>query len=268
MVELNKLNKFLNDLYKFGDYEDYCFNGIQIEGKKEIKKIIFGVSFNYEFLKRAIDSNADALIVHHGIFGKKFFRLYGILKEKIKILLDKNITLIGIHLPMDAHPEIGHNALLFKYIGAKIVEPIGVGFIGINEKKIKLNNIIEKYHLKLHTHNLKYYESFNKISEKIFNIEIKYGFQIIKNGIDVPEKIAIISGASASYYEKCIELGVDTFICGEIKEQIPAISKETKTNFINIGHNNSEKPGILKLIEIIKNKFDVETKFIHIDNYI
>lgn len=268
MVKLSILNEFIKETYNVEQFEDYCFNGIQVEGKEEINTIIFGVSFNKEFLKKAISYKADAIIVHHGIFGKNFFSLKGVLKDKVKILLDNGISLIGIHLPMDAHPEYGHNAQLFKYIDAKILESFSVGFIGGNSSKKSIEDILDIFHEKLHFDNKKYYEKFEIQKNNVFNIKTKYGFQILQNGPMVPEKIAIISGGSSSYYEKAIELGVDTFICGEIKEQVPAISKETKTNFINIGHNNSEKPGVIKLMEIINSKFNVETKFINIDNFI
>src|SRR6056297_1590083 len=127
MIKRRELETYLNTLYHYDEFADYCQNGMQIEGSKHIHKIAFGVSFNRLFLEKSVDWNADALIVHHGIFGKNFFELTGILQKKVKICLENGISLFGIHLPMDAHPVIGHNALLADMLGAKNREAFEVG---------------------------------------------------------------------------------------------------------------------------------------------
>ena len=269
MIILSELEKFLNNKYKFDDFDDYCINGLVIEGKKEINKIAFGVSYNGLFLNKAIGAGADAVLVHHGIFRKSLFSVKGIEKEKIKKLLHHDISLLGIHLPMDAHPEIGHNALLMKSLGAELTEPLKWGFFGINNSGKSLEMMIKILHSYLHppeflTGEKEQTNSGILIDE--FNLEQESGFMILKNGPEVPHKIFIASGGSAELYEDAIALGADTFICGEIKEHIPAISLETGTNFINIGHYYSEKPGVMELMKLISAKFDVETEFIEIPN--
>lgn len=269
MTELKELEKFLNNTYRFEDFDDYCINGLVVEGKRKVNKIGFGVSFNGPFLERSIASGCDAILVHHGIFQKRFFTLKGIEKRRVKELLNNDISLFGIHLPMDAHPEIGHNALLLKEIGCEITEPLKWGFFGKNKEGKSIKSIIDILHKFLHSEDFtlntletgKVPDGFNE-----FNLKYRSGFMILENGPDIPENIFMASGGSTDLYEEAVAMGADTFICGEIKEQIPAISLETKTNFINLGHYYSEKPGIIALMNLIKEKFNVETEFIEVPN--
>ncbi len=263
MIRLSVLEKFLNDKYKFEAFEDYCVNGLVVEGKRDIRKIAFGVSYNGLFLDRAIGSGADAVLVHHGIFRKGLFSLKGIEKEKIKKLLAYDISLFGIHLPMDAHPEIGHNALLLKAIGITPSEPLKWGFFGFNSEKKTLNEIIDLLHSFLHPVGFKYSDT---VSDDGFNLKQRDGFILLGNGPEVPSSIFMASGGSTDLYEEAVALGADTFICGEIKEHIPAISLETGTNFINLGHYYSERPGVIELMKKIGTEFDIETEFIEVPN--
>lgn len=262
MVLRDDLNRFLDELYSFDNFEDYCVNGLQVEGKEQIKKILFGVSFNIHLLNQAIEQNADAIIVHHGIFDKGLFVLKGHKKKKIKMLLTSDISLFGIHLPMDAHPQIGHNALLLSAINAGSVEPFEIGFTGENVKEHNIDQIVDIFHEKLHN---KEFEETEK-EDSLFSLSRRKGFTIFQNGPEIPKKIAIISGGSSYLFEKAVEQGVDTFICGEMKEHIPALSVETNTNYINLGHYYSEKPGILALVKHIRENFQVETEYLEIPN--
>lgn len=264
MAELREIDKYLYNLYKFSDFEDYCVNGLVVEGKSNVDKIGFGVSFNASFLEKAIISGCDAVVVHHGIFQKRFFTLKGIEKDRIIKLLNNDISLFGIHLPMDAHPEVGHNALLLKEIGCEIIEPLKWGFFGRNKKKASLENIINTLHTFIHPDGFR--SGDQEVFDDEFNLSKRDGFMILGNGPAIPEKIFMASGGSTDLYEEAVAMGADTFICGEIKEHIPAISLETKTNFINLGHYYSERPGILTLMNLIGQKFDVKTEFIEIPN--
>ena len=262
MVLRDELNRYLAELYRFEDFEDYSENGLQVEGKGQIGKILFAVSFNLHLVEKAIEQKADAIIVHHGIFGKGLFVLKGHKKKKIKMLLDHEISLFGIHLPMDAHPQLGHNALLLAALSAESIQPFDFGFTGENIKRHSINRILEIFHEKLHGGNLEEKE----IKDETFSFFKWKGFAVLKNGPEIPGKIALISGAASNQYEKAVESGVDTFICGEIKEYIPALSYETGTNFINLGHYYSEKPGVLELMKHIRENFAVETEYAEIPN--
>jgi dinuclear metal center YbgI/SA1388 family protein len=263
MVLRDNLNRFLDELYSFESFEDYCVNGLQVEGKEQIKKIVFGVSFNIHLVNLASKQNADAIIVHHGIFDKGFFVLKGHKKKKVKMLLDSDISLFGIHLPMDAHPQLGHNALLLSAINADSVEPFEIGFTGKNVKKHSIDQMVDIFHEKLH--NNKEFEETEK-EDSLFSLSRRKGFTIFQNGPEIPQKIAVISGGSSYLFEKAVEQGVDTFVCGEMKEHIPSLSHETNTNYINLGHYYSEKPGILALMKHIEENLEVETEYMEIPN--
>lgn len=264
MILRDDLNRFLAGLYHYENFDDGCQNGLQVEGKDKIEKILFGVSFNLPFLQAALREKPDALIVHHGIFQQGVFKLTGTLKQKIKILLDHDISLFGIHLPMDAHPVFGHNALLLSAIGAGNIEPFNVGFRGENVQGHTLERILEIFHNQLHPSD---FNPGSQVNENpIFSLTSRHGFTVLKNGPQVPTQIAIITGGAAAFYEKAIEKGADTFFCGEIKEKIPSISLETHTNYINLGHYFSEKPGVLALKKSIAEKFDVQTAYLEIAN--
>lgn len=264
MILRDELSRFLAGLYRYEDFDDYCENGLQVEGKEKIQNIAFGVSFNLPFLKQAIEKEADALIVHHGIFQQGVFKLKGALKQKVKVLLENEISLFGIHLPMDAHPEIGHNALLLSSIDAEKLEHFEMGFLGENAGGHNLDHILKIFHRQLHP------EEFDagrqKEGNSIFSLSMKHGFEVLPNGPGIPQKIAVISGESSGHYEDAVEEGVDTFFAGDIKERTLPFSYETQTNFINLGHYFSEKPGVLELKKRIEENFDVGTEYIEIPN--
>lgn len=248
-MDLWELDKELSIIYQVDKFEDYCFNGIQVEGKKEIKKVLLSVTLSIDLIKLAIKDNFDAIIVHHGIFGKNHFSLRGYLKERIRLLINNDISLFGIHLPMDANPNIGHNATISKLLELENLEEFNYGFIGTNIKSLNLleiNRILEQY----------------IISNTGFNVdEIK--FKIIDYCDGEPAKIAIISGESYKYFEEAVKNKIDLFICGTMAEHIPYIVRENKKSLIAMGHYYSEIPGIIELAKFIKDKYNlhVETWF-------
>ncbi|GAK57001.1 hypothetical protein U27_03965 [Candidatus Vecturithrix granuli] len=263
------LEHFLKELYHYERFEDYCQNGLQVEGKEEIRKIVFGVSFNLPFLQKAIEAQADAIIVHHGIFGKNFFTVKGVLKERVKPLLQYNISLFGIHLPMDAQEQHGNNAQLLSYLDAEVLEPYDLGFIGQNTQEHSLSRILDIFHEKLHPAGYQI-PPVERSLASILTPKQQHGFVLFDHGPQIPRKIAIISGGAAGKYrsEDLLSKGVDTYISGSVDEATPAWSYETKTNFINLGHYWSEKSGPLALQQEIARLFDVKTEFIEVENVI
>jgi dinuclear metal center YbgI/SA1388 family protein len=264
-----ELEYFLKDTFQYENFQDFCQNGLQVEGKETIKKIALGVSFHLPLLEQAITQQADAMIVHHGIFGKEFFSLKGVLKGKIKLLLQHDLSLFGIHLPLDAHAQYGNNAQLFAYLGAETREAFDVGFIGENTRRHSLTQMLDIFQQRLQPANYQSPSGEYAISS-VFKPKQRHGFLYFDNGPAIPETIAIISGGAAKQYrsEQLLEKHVDTFICGNVEETTPAVSYETKTNFVNIGHYWSEKAGLLALQAEIQRRFAVETVFIEIENVV
>ncbi|WGS64277.1 Nif3-like dinuclear metal center hexameric protein [Marinitoga aeolica] len=244
MANIFEIEKFLNDLLEVDKFNDFCFNGIQIEGKHEVKKVAIGVSFNKKFLDEALKNNVDMLFVHHGIFGKDFFKIRGYFKKRIENLIKNDITLMGYHLPLDAHNEYGNNAQIAKKLNLKITEPFDVGYIGeyIDPKP------------------------FDEFKNILYDVFQRKDLLIYKNN-DYVKKVAIISGG-ASYALESLEGKVDTFITGEIKEHIRNISEEMGITYINAGHYVTETFGVKAISKLLEKNFDLETIFIDIYNEI
>ncbi|MDZ7821858.1 MAG: Nif3-like dinuclear metal center hexameric protein [Candidatus Marinimicrobia bacterium] len=260
MIHRDKLAEYLRHLFRYEDYEDYCHNGLQVEGSDRIRKIAFAVSYNRLSLEAAAGWGADALIVHHGIFGKNFFTLRGREKAKVKTLLDTGMSLFGIHLPLDAHCELGNNAQLAACISAEITGTVEVGFMLKNKAKMNLNEIMGRYHEKLGT------DEGTAIPPSGIAPGRKFGIDYLAFGPEVPETLACVSGGGASYYEKALAMGADTYITGDIREQIPAIAYESKTNYLNIGHYWSETLGVKALKTHLEQHFNIETRYFNINN--
>lgn len=130
MTTLQKLMEYFGGIYS--DIPDHTKNGLQVEGKQEIKKMLFSVSQSAPLFEEAVKRGADAIFVHHGFFGKEYINVTGPMKRKLATLLRADISLIAYHLPLDAHPEHGHNAIMVKEAGLKAIEPLECGFIAEN----------------------------------------------------------------------------------------------------------------------------------------
>ncbi|BBE31264.1 GTP cyclohydrolase 1 type 2 [Tepiditoga spiralis] len=243
-MNIFEAENYLNKILKVETFNDFCHNGIQIEGTHEVKKIAIGVSFNEEFLNEAIKQNCQMMLVHHGIFGKNFFKLTGFQKKRIEKVIKNDMTLMGYHLPLDSHEEYGNNISILKKLNLLNPVPFNFGFIGNYEEKIS-------------------FEEFKNNLKKVFeNQELK----IYKNN-DFVKKVCIISGDSANTIE-LLENKVDTFISGETKEYSKAYAQELKINFINAGHYSTETFGVKNLAKLLEEKFNVKTVFIDIYNEI
>ncbi len=235
-----KINKFL--LNK-NSIKDYTINGLQIEGKKNIKNIITCVTINKQIIKQ-INNKLDAIIAHHGIIINNNFSIKGIQRKYIYKILKKNINIYTWHLPLDIHNKIGNNVELAKKFNITIKKLPKLNFpvlIG----KIKKNNLIQNIKKKI--------KNFNYIKSKNKNIY----------------KIGICSGSGENFLEKSILVyKIDTYITGEISEKTIYLSKEYKINIIILGHHVSEIWGIKKLSLWIKKKFNLNIKFLNIPKYI
>ena len=183
------------------------------------------------------------LIVHHGMFFRKDSPVVkGPLKERLRLLLESEISLLAYHLPLDAHPEIGHSALGAKSLGMKNVQPFETyGVAG----ELDIDR------------------------ETFFNsVKSLYGQNILifPYGPNTIKRIAIISGGAPDYLAKAIDAGMDAFITGEVKEFVMHTARENNIHFIAAGHYATERLGIIALTEMLNKKFDVDAEFIDIPN--
>lgn len=243
-AERDEIIKFCENYLKVNEFEDYCVNGMQVEGRLKVGKIITGVSFSKKLIEIAIKKKADMIIVHHGIFVKQIpspLQLKGVMKNRLKMLLENDISLLGFHLPLDAHKEIGNNASLCKLLGVKKLKPFYVGYYGELIKEKNFNEFAQEVGKKLKT--------------KIYKINA---------GPKKSKIVGIISGGASPEFKLAAELGVDTYICGDIREEVVREVEETGINFINAGHYNTEKLGIKNLGKLIADKFKIDVEFVDI----
>jgi len=248
-MQRNELTKYLVNYLKAEDFKDYCPNGLQVEGKSNIKRIVTGVSASVDLFKKAIKEKADTILVHHGLIWNFERPVYaGSYRERVRLLIENNINLYGFHLPLDAHPEVGNNAQIAKLLGLKSVEPFGdykgqlIGFKG-KTKKVKK----EKF--------FKQIESLVKKEPLIF----PYGPEQIST-------VGIISGGAQKEFSQAISAGLDIYITGEVSEYVLHMAKEDKVHFISAGHHATEQFGVKALGDHIKEKFKVDVQYIDIPN--
>lgn len=246
MVDRDQILNYLNEFLKVQEFDDYCINGLQVEGKAEIKKVICAVSVSQRLFSQAVKRNADLIIVHHGLFWRSDpspFFITGLLKNRLALLLKNDINLAGYHLPLDAHPKIGNNAQIMKRLNLTPIKPVDVGFLGELKTETDRDGFINLVNAKIDT------------EAQIFN----FGRSKIR-------RVLVVSGGGSRLYPMALENKVDVFISGEIKENVVRELEESGLNYINAGHYNTEKFGIQALCQQIANQFNLNCEFIDIPN--
>ena len=243
-IETKKIIKYCEYYLSVDKFDDGCFNGLQIEGVNEVNKVVVGVTWSKKLIFEAIKKQAKLIIVHHGLFKGDFGdtpRIKGFIKNRIKLLLENDINLAGFHLPLDTHAMIGNNVSICKILGIKKIKKFGFGFWGELDEKENFKEFVKKVNKNLHT------KSY-----------------VIPAGQKKIKKIAVISGAASPHFKEAAELGVDTYICGDAREEIVRAVEETGINFINAGHYNMEKMGIQNLGKLIAKKFKIKVEFVDV----
>lgn len=233
-------------------FNDYCPNGLQVEGRSSISRIVTGVTACQALIDAAIDSQADAILVHHGYFWRgESPVLTGRRLKRIKSLLDNEISLLGYHLPLDAHPDYGNNARLAKVLGfaiqgsAPLVEHdlLMVGELGEamtgSELTAHIAACLERppLHVAADPHEDRKLRS-----------------------------VAWCTGGAQAYIEQAIDLGVDAYITGEVSEQTVHSARESQIHFYAAGHHATERYGVQALGEYLAAALDLEYQFIDIHN--
>jgi len=248
----SELNKFLNSLLKPYEFSDYGPNGLQIEGKKEIKKIAFAVSATADSIEKAISENADCLVVHHGLFwsfhGAK--KITGAFYKRIAPLIKSEINLFAYHLPLDAHPIVGNAAALAEAIQMSELTPFGdykgcpTGVKGKLQKPIKAIQLQEKL-------------------EAVLNHQVLLASP---NEDEIIKSIGIITGGANSDWIKAKQAGLQAYITGEMSEHDWHESKEAGIHMFAGGHNATESLGIQSLKALVEEKLEIECCYIPSDN--
>lgn len=245
--KLKELVEFLDYELDIVDINDTSLNGLQVEGRKDIQRVGLAVDASLEAFKRAEKSSCDFIIVHHGLFWDKPFKLTGILGERIKFLMEKNISLYAAHLPLDKHEFYGNNAQLAKIFGLQNIEDFGeykkmhIGFSGELEEEMDFEEFAKEVKEKL------------KTAVKAF----PFGKKKVK-------KIAIISGGGSFAIHEAVAKDIDVLLTGETRHSSFYTAKDGKLNVLFAGHYATETVGLKALGNLIKEKFDIEVGFIDI----
>jgi len=249
MIELKELVAYTNDLLEIDRFQDYCPNGLQVEGKPQIQRLISGVNASQALIDAAIDSQADAILVHHGYFWHgEDARIVGMKQRRIKSLLDHNINLLAYHLPLDAHPVYGNNVQLGKRLQLTVE-----GQFGPDIPAMCL---------------------YGRLTEPMLAVDFADHLEVAlaHRPLHVPaagksiQSIAWCTGAAQGYIEQAIALGVDAYLTGEVSEQTVHLAREGDIHFYAAGHHATERDGARALAEHLAQQFDLEQQFIDIPN--
>ena len=247
MESLHRITEHLDSFLAIDDFSDASQNGLQVDGKKRVTRIAGMVDASVEGFAAAADAGADMVIVHHGILWNKPIELTGPMFDRVKALLDNDISLYAAHLPLDAHPEVGNNVQILNLIGAELQQWYAewggrqIGCIGSYAKPRALEDIVEI------------------LDEELFTTT-----RVLDFGVPEISLVGIISGSACAAIPVSEEMGADLFITGEPRLSAYHESQELGLNVAFAGHYATECVGVKALLERLPGWFDVETLFIDI----
>ncbi len=250
MVECETLVQYCDELLDAQGYRDYCPNGLQVQGRSQIQRLITGVTACQALLDEAITRQADAVLVHHGYFWKgEDQRIVGIRHKRLATLLDAGINLLAYHLPLDYHQELGNNAQLAKRLGILPQGRFGpadapeLGWSGELPQACEATQLADRLHSVLDREPL-----LIQVHER----PIRY--------------IGWCTGAAQGLIEPAAMAGLDAFISGEVSEQTVHIARELGINYFAAGHHATERYGVMALGEFLAGQYGLEHEFVDIDN--
>jgi dinuclear metal center YbgI/SA1388 family protein len=242
---------FCDELLEIDSFEDYGPNGLQVPGADEVALIATGVTANRDFLAAAVEAGAGLAIAHHGLFfGDGPRALTPQLAERLRIVLEAHTSVAGYHLPLDAHPEIGNNALLCERLG---LEQDGRPFAAVKGRPI---GVIGRAPQALSAGELA-----NRVGELLGREPL-----LFDDGPAAIETVGIVSGGGASTIQEAVELRLDAFLTGEPAEHVMGDAREGRIHFLAAGHYATETFGVQRLGELAAERFGVEHRFIDVPN--
>ena len=246
-MKLTELLDYTGQILEVERFRDYCPNGLQVEGRSEINSIISGVTASMALLQAAEQAGADLVLVHHGYFWRnEDARVTGIKRARLKFLLERDISLVAYHLPLDAHRELGNNAQLARVLGFSID-----GWAG--EQNIIAYGVLSET------------MSFQSLGQHIAGCLGRTPMLIGEPSKPV-RRVAWCTGAAQDFLQQAITLGVDAFISGEISEQTVHLARESGVCFVSAGHHASERYGVQALARHLAQRFNLQHQFVDIDN--
>ena len=250
MADRDRIIEFLNELLAVGSIRDFQPQGLQVEGKPDVRKVAVGVSASVELFRRAVEEGADLVVCHHGLFWDGDSRVVrGGLRDRLRLLLENGITLLGYHMVLDAHDEHGNNAIIARKLGLKGIGPFGehegiaIGRRGRFDPPLPLAD-------------------FRRKLANLFDGDpLVFPF-----GPDPVRTLGVVSGAAPADLHRAIELRLDAFLTGEPREFVQELAREERITFVAAGHYATETFGVRSLGERIAKEFGVTSVFLDVPN--
>ncbi len=250
MAQLKKIIQWCDQTLNTHEFKDYAPNGLQIEGKSEVQKILCAVTASQEAIDAAIAQNADLLLVHHGYFWKgEPYPITGMRGKRIKSLIQHDISLVGYHLPLDSHPSLGNNAAIAELLQLENLQALDpserhpIGNIGFLKQALSATEFRDYLTARL---------GFNTIHLPAEKSQI--------------QKIGFCTGAAQDFIVKAAEQGCDAFISGEVSERTYYEAKELGVHYYACGHHATERYGVQRLAKAISEQFNIEYSYFELNN--
>jgi dinuclear metal center YbgI/SA1388 family protein len=245
VADRDEILAYAHELLDLDAYPDYGPMGMQVPGAREVRRIAAGVSSSLELFERAAEAKADLIVVHHGLFWDRDPRAIDeALKRRLKALFDADMTLAAYHLALDAHPEIGNNALLAGELGVKPERRFaGLGFGGRLAEPMDIGEFVAR-------------------TKRLLGAEPL----VFDHGPRLIETAAVVTGGAGRYIADAARDGYDLFLTGEAEEGSLQASKELGIHFVAGGHYATERIGIKALADRLAGRFDLEWQFVELPN--
>lgn len=228
---------------------DYCPNGLQVEGRPQVRRIVSGVTASQALLDAAVEAEADVVLVHHGYFWKgEDARVTGMKRRRLQTLLGHDISLLAYHLPLDLHPQVGNNVQLARQLEITVEGPLDpdnpkvVGLLGSLAEPMTARD-------------------FARRVQEVLGRE-----PLLVEGPGMVRRIGWCTGGGQGYIDDAIAAGVDLFLTGEASEQTFHSARENGVSFIAAGHHATERYGVQALGEYLARRFAIEHLFIDCPN--
>ncbi len=247
-MKRHELTQYLDDYLQIDEFDDASQNGLQVEGPEEVTKVAFAVDVCQASFDQAIDAGAQFLVAHHGLFWKDPLRLVGPHYRRVRTLMEGNCGLYGVHLPLDAHPEVGNNAELARGLGLQDPHPFAeyhgqkIGVAGELNPPVEIPALIGRLVQILHVPPLR----------------------VLAHGPEEAKHVGCISGGAASMIDEADEAGLDTYLTGETSHTFFHQAQERGLNVLFCGHYATETLGVKALARHLETKFELETVFLNV----
>ena len=246
MAGRDEIVEWADELLDVAAYPDYGPMGLQVVGAPQVRKIVCGVSASRELFERAGEAEAQMVLVHHGLLWDKEPRRIGpVQKERLRALFDADLSLVAYHLALDAHEELGNNALLCDELGierdARFAD--GLGFGGHLAGPVPASDLA------------------GRVQERLGQMPLVFSY-----GPELVERVAVCSGGAARYVYEAAAEGYDAFLTGEADEPTKHAAKEAGVHFIAGGHYATETLGVRALAARIGERFDIAWDFVDLPN--